>query len=178
VENHSNVSRTNKSISKQTVALVIVALLGLVGSGVFGYLWFTQKSQVNEQHKRVASADSEVASLKKQLQDTQAKDSEKPETITDTAAASAVTSSENDSVTAMVQAYAHLPKGAETSKLDIKVTKQEIPFARATVMTEDGGYACVLKKSDTLWVVLYCGQDTPLQDQLDIWGVPPSMITS
>ena len=94
--------------------------------------------------------------------------------------ASSPKADENDSIVAAVGAYAHTRVDGQNAKLGMQVTKKELPFARVIVTPEEGvgGYACVLKQSDTIWVVLFCGQGVPLQSDLDTWGVPATMVQS
>jgi len=167
-----------KGSNKPVIILSVLLGLAVVVAGVFAYLWMDQSSKATTLQETVSSNSKEIESLKKQASDSAAEVSDTPAAVSDKTQS---VSSDDDgkSIVEMVGAYAHTRVSDAHAKLSIQVTKKELPFARVSVSTEEGtGYACVLKKSDNLWVVLFCGQGTPLQSDLDAWGVPASIMQS
>lgn len=133
---------------------------------------------MDSQRQVANSAKSEVASLKDQVQKIKDKaPASQPPNDSDPVDAPLT---DDESIVAVVMAYAHLREGSENARLNIQVSKKVQSFVRAGLMSDEGtgGYACVLKKSDGLWVVLFCGQGTSLQDELDAWGVPGEVLPS
>lgn len=168
-------SRKSK-ITVKRLALGLAVFFLVVASGVFAYFWQHQAAQTEVQRKAAQSAQSDLKSLKIQL--SKLESAQKDETKDATEPSAPAKSNDSDLIVATVGAYSHAHKATENAKLNIEVVKTELPFARARVMTDDGGYACVLKKADNIWLIVFCGQGTPLQDELDVWGVPDSMLTS
>ena len=79
----------------------------------------------------------------------------------------------------MTIAYGTVRAGSENAKLEVSVTKKQVPFAEVNVgVDNESGYGCMLKKSKEMWVVLYCGQSSPPQSTFDLWGVPASFAKS
>ena len=76
-------------------------------------------------------------------------------------------------------AYGTARAGSENAKLEVSVTKKQVPFAEVNVgINNESGYSCTLKKSKGIWLVLYCGQSGPPQSTLDQWGIPASFAKS
>lgn len=155
--------------------LIGVCVLALASAGVFLYLWQAKSGEVVTAKEQADAAKSETSDLKKRLADT-AKDASEPN---DTVAPDQSVQSPNSDelfIKNTVAAYAHAQVGSEAATLDVKIVKQSGNFARVSVSTGETGYACVLKKSDKIWIVIFCGQARPLQDELNRWGVPESML--
>lgn len=164
--------RWNKTLS------IVSVLLGLaiIAAGVFAYLWMHQSSEATSLRETVSGNSKEIELLKKQTSDSTAEISDKPNS-NPSGETQPAPNDDSTSIVQMVGAYAHARTGDENAKLTIAVTKKQLPFTRVSVGSEEGGgYACVLKKSDNLWIVLFCGQGVPMQSDLDQWGVPASMV--
>ena len=158
-----------KKILLISVAIVLVASL----AGFAGWAYIDGQS-----------ARDEAASLNKELSTSKATvaklrvDAAKAADETDQKPAEAPVVKDEDAVIAAAKAYAHAPKNNEKDDVKITVAKLETSFARVSVSVEGamGGYSCTLKKVDGIWLVLFCGQSAPLQDELDKYGVPASVI--
>lgn len=163
--------------SRKDLILGILLALAVVGIGILIYLWQVQVGEVSARKADVTKAENTIKSLKKQL--------------TSQSIAKEAASQDNDQqvttqpqvdsdevlIKKTVTAHAHLRLGSETNVITVQQVKQDNNFARASVSTgEIGGYACVLKKADGIWLILFCGQGLPLQSELDQWGVPASML--
>ena len=171
--------------------MVLGALLALavIVAGITTYLWREQARTVGRLEESARNSDQKVESLENQLQET-TKDTEKTDEVAEDMPAEtpvgsdkSVSSSDADETKSIIEttgAYARARVGSENAKLNITIMKKQPSFARVSVMDTEGvgGYACVLKKSDDIWLVLFCGQGVPLQSELDQWAVPASIIQS
>ena len=160
--------------SKASLYLGVALGVSVVIIGVLLYLWMNTSQEVSRLESSLASANKQIETLSKDGSMPSGEDDEKTsEEVKDEP------SSDSDAVIKMTDAYARTRIDAQNAKLVITIAKQEANFARVLVNTEDvGGYTCVLKKVDAIWVVLFCGQSPPLQDELDQWGVPESILQS
>ena len=160
-----------KETHKLTLVLSVLLALALLGCAVLGYLLLRQSDETARLQTTIDTNTREIETLKAETKDTGKR--------TDDTSAAAMDHPEDDStvIITTVGAYSHSRVSDEHAKLSIKVTKKELPFARVAVSGDEGtGYACVLKKSDDIWIVLFCGQGAPLKSDLDQWGVPDSII--
>lgn len=169
----------DKGSNKSVIILSVLLGLVVIAAGVFAYLWMDQSNKATTLQETINGNSKEIESLKKQANDSTAEASDTPDGSASGETQPAPSGDDSASIVAMVGAYAHTRVSDAHAKLSVEVTKKELPFARVSVSTEEGtGYACVLKKSDNLWVVLFCGQGTPLQSDLDAWGIPASIMQS
>lgn len=127
------------------------------------------------------NAKQELGNTQGQLQSAQAdlaKASEKKNDETTLVAEK--TKTDKELITESVVAYWHAAKGAEKDKLTTTVDKLELPFARTSVgiVGGAGGVSCISKKSDDLWLVLFCAQGTSPETEalMTKYGVPESII--
>lgn len=160
-----------KEHDRLTLVLGVLLALALLGCAVLGYLLFQQSNETTRLQTSADATTREIAALKSEVKATDTKADDSSTTSTEP--------SEDDSslIINTVGAYAHTRVSDAHAKLSIKLTKKELPFARVAVSGDEGtGYACVLKKSDAIWIVLFCGQGAPLKSDLDQWGVPDSII--
>ena len=157
-----------------------VCILALVSTGVFFYLWQAKSGEAITTKEQADAANSEISDLKKQLANVAKADTAKNTpgpNGTDTPSQPVQSpSSEELFIKNTVAAYVHAQVGSEAAVLDVKITKQSGNFARVSVSTGEAGYACVLKKSDNIWIIIFCGQARPLQNDLERWGVPANML--
>lgn len=178
--------------NKSKMPIILGSCLGMAVllAGVFFYLWMSQSSEVSRLKEVETSNRQKIESLQGQVSEIVSDNKADSEDKTDTATPDPETSNdgstsssdadETKSIIEMTSAHAHARVGSENAKLNIQIVKKQPSFARVSVMVEEGvgGYACVLKKSDNIWLVLFCGQGAPLQSELDQWGVPASIIQS
>lgn len=149
----------------------VLFLLMLLVAGVMTYLWYNQAADVDSLKQELGQAKTDQDALKKQVADL------KKDGTTDVVTEPA--KSDDDLIKEAVITYNHAYKDAEKQQYTVIVTKKEGAFAWASFGTvpPSGGAKCLLKKVDSTWLVLLCGQDTPLQSDLDKWGVPKSFTT-
>lgn len=145
----------------------ILFLLTLLGAGVMTYMWYNQSADIESLNREITQAKAEQETLKNQV--SELRKANGAEVVVE-----AVTETDDDMIKAEVVSYNQAFKDSEDKQFTVAVTKKTGLFAWASyglVQSESGG-KCLLKKVDTNWVVLYCGQNTPPQTDLDSWGVP------
>lgn len=155
------------------IAVIVLVIAGLGGLGAWAYLdGQSARSQVSSLKQGLEAARADAAKLRA--------DAVKTADTTDQEPADIPAVKDEDAVIAAAKAHAHAPKNNEKDDVKITVAKLEASFARVSVSVEGamGGYSCTLKKVDGIWLVLFCGQSAPLQDELDKYGVPASVIPS
>ncbi len=166
---------------RKPVVLSIVLIL-LVAVGVIASLWQRAADEAAAQRKATEILVAKVTSLEAAQQRVASPDeaitTTKPEQTnssgTQNGTSSGVTTS---SPVATAIAYSRAQHGSENATLNGTVVKQSGAFARVGITTDStGGYACVLKQSDGIWLVIFCGQAAPLPNQLAPWGVPADML--
>lgn len=86
--------------------------------------------------------------------------------------------SDTDAIIALAKAWVHAENGGENKIPKVAVEKVENGFARAAVNAEQTGYICIYKKSDNVWLKLYCAQGdssetTQIRSQ---YAVPESIL--
>ncbi|MGB3024085.1 MAG: hypothetical protein WBB39_04770 [Candidatus Saccharimonadales bacterium] len=155
----------------------VLFLLTLLGAGVMAYLWYNQKADVDQLNNEVATAKSAQTSLQSQIDKLKKQNANLGNAVVDQVANGDAATSDKDQIIAVALAYAKAGKDAAQSKYTITVTKQTSTFAAVSVgASEGGGYKCWLKKSNDIWLVLLCGQNTPAQTDIDRWGLPADMV--
>lgn len=139
------------------LALVVVA--GAVRWWYFGQTQAlykevaTQKSIADLSQKEVANLKVEIANLKADPNSPIVKDS--------------------DLILAATDAYVRAPVSAANEKFTYVITDNQGEFAKVAVGTAEGtGYRVTLKKVDTNWTVLFAGQDLPLKEVGEKYGLP------
>lgn len=158
-----------KKHSKALSFVSILFLLMLLAAGVMTYLWYDQKSQVDSLRADVEAAEKTAADLRENA--TKVDNPDEPV---------AVEMTDDDQIKEATITYQHTFKATEKTQYAVTITKKEAEFARvsfAPIPSEGGGAACLLKKVDGTWLVLFCGQSTPEQSELDKWGVPKTFMT-
>lgn len=165
--------------SKKVLYLMALLLTGLIVIvGILFYFWMNESKEVDRLQESLATSNQKIEALSRSVGDNGAIN-DGSSSASDVLDQAVVSDSDNNAIIKMTSAQAHARVDSETAKLTIVIAKKELPFARVSVSTEEaGGYTCVLKKVDDVWVVLFCGQSPPLQEELDQWGVPDSMIQS
>ncbi len=175
-ENSSQVRINEPAQKSSKKALVLALLLGIAVliSGVFLYLWMNESSETSRLEKSLAESNQQVETLSQKVQTTSDDAKVTPDNET------TATDDESEAIVKAVGAYAHARVAGAEADLSIQIVKKELPFVRVAVNLKEemGGYSCVLKQPDGLWVVLFCGQSPPLQSELDQWGVPESILQS
>ncbi len=170
-QEHSVRQQQSKKPNALVLALGLLLCIALVTAGVFFFLWTGESKNAADLQSSLDTSNQQIESLNEQL----ANASSTPEPAAPTSPMPVV--DEDTAITDAVGAYVHTQVVSEHDELTMQVSKKESPFARVLVSASDGGgYACVLKQSDGIWVVLFCGQGVPLQSELDQWGVPDSVL--
>lgn len=155
----------------------VLFLLALLTAGVMAYMWYGQKADNIQLNNDISSAKSAQAALQTQVDKLKKQNANLGNAVVDQVANGDTTKSDDDLIKAAVTAREHARKAGTDTKFTISSVRKELPFARASVNLEPmGGYACVLKKADDTWVILFCGQSIPSQTELDIWGVPSTIL--
>ena len=157
-----------KSGTGKKVALALLMLLVLVGLGALAY-WQYSVAQNAQSEKQAAQSqltdkNTQLSSLQAKYADLQAKD--------DKSSTTPVTLTDDQQIKQAVTAKAHTVTANEKATITVTISKKTTTFARATVSTGDGGYYCITKKVDSVWVVLLCGQDAPTQADIDMYSIP------
>lgn len=153
--------------------LSVVVVLALVAAGMAVYFWRQAVHEVAVERKAADAASAKVTSLEA-LQDKQATNEAQtppsPENEN-------VPSGDGASAVQTVVAYARAQQGGENATVNATLVKELDNFARVSVMSEGaGGYTCVLKRSEGIWLIVFCGQSAPLPDVLALWSVPDTML--
>lgn len=151
---------------------ILLVVLALVLGGII--IWLVM--QLQSSNSKLSSTESDLATAKS-ASASDADSATEPDNST-SSDAPVTNDNDQDTVVNTTIAWITAQKGGDKEKVTVSVTKKELPFARVAVAAEEGGYACVLKKSNDIWLIVFCGQDSPLQDELDRWGVPTSMLSS
>ncbi|MGB4762374.1 MAG: hypothetical protein WBP12_03385 [Candidatus Saccharimonas sp.] len=152
---------------------ILLAIVALALGGVVALL-FTQLQSANTQ---LATANNELASAEGQVKNLASSTNDSSDTTNQD---SSVSSDDDQSqIIATTIGWGTARKGSETTKLNVTIIKKQLPFASVSVGVEgDSGYGCTLKKSNDIWLVLFCGQSGPPQSTLDEWGIPASFAKS
>ncbi len=152
---------------------ILLAVIIIAGLAVFAYMQFNDLRKGNEEKDALRS---QVSSLQSQLNQLQNKSDEATKDD-----AEAVAATDDKAIIDTAVAYAHAEKDGANRQVMVSIDKKELPFARAQVgIAGGGGYACIFKKADNVWLRLYCSQsETEFTMQQDeIYGVPESIIKS
>ncbi len=165
---------------KHSRAFSFVSMLFLVMllvAGIMSYLWYGQSQQASGYQNDISSLRKETESLRTTIAALKKQNANLGDAVVDQVANGTATQTDDEAIRAVVGARVHAYKDGADDKFTITYVKKEVPFARVGVSVEPaGGYACWLKKADDIWLVLFCGQAPPLQAELDIWGVPSSIL--
>jgi cytoskeletal protein RodZ len=137
--------------SKAPVVLGTLLLLALIAAGVLGWLWQQESS-------KASAAQAGLESVEKKLQDVTAENNKLSETKKEEVTESKKT--DNDAIVSSLAAYARGKSKDTSTKISVSVKKLQQPFAAATFSDETAMVGpmglCILKKSDDIWMVLYC----------------------
>lgn len=80
---------------------------------------------------------------------------------------------ESDIIVATARAYVEADVHVQPGSNNYSLLQQEGVFARVGVaVLEGGGYWILLKKVHDIWVPLFGGQDLPLKDMGEKYGLP------
>lgn len=157
-----------KSRDPFKVWTIIFALLFVAAAGFAGW----QYLQMGTTNSKVASLEESAAALQAKKVELQAElDALKNSgsTGTDTSGGN---SADATAILAVTDAYVRAPVAA-TGEFTYTVSKNENSFAKVNVaVAEGGGYILWLKKVGNTWTVLFGGQDAPMQETLDKYGIP------
>lgn len=153
-------------------------LLTLLAAGVMTYLWYNQKTQNESLQGGVTSARSTESSLRAQIEKLKKQNANLGNAVIDQVANDEPQQTDDEAIKATVIAWSHARKDAASETVSVEIEEKALPFVRVTKNygKAGSGSTCILKKADTIWVVLICGQQTPDQDIINIWGIPSSIL--
>jgi len=148
---------------KPWVMWVIVAIIAVVAGGLSMWMYNqTQnlQSQLNAKTTTLSQSEKDLTALQ-----------EKYDKLA--AGTPAPATSDKDVILAAVDAYVRAPVAAQGQKFTYEISDNTGKFAKVKVgVAEGGGYTLTLKKVGANWTVLFGGQDLPLQDMADKYGLP------
>lgn len=148
---------------------IILIIVTLVLGGIIAWLALELQST----NTKLSSSKSELASA--QSKDDSSSDTTEPANPD----APVSTDADQDQIINTAIGWGTARESAKSAKLTVNITKKQLPFADVSIGTDEGtGYACTLKKSNNVWLVLFCGQSVPSQAVLDEWGIPASFAKS
>lgn len=164
---------TKEKHSKAFSFVSVLFILMILAVGVMTYLWYNQKADYDSLQNEITASEATITGLRTQLGKLNKENTTLEDTVVDQATG-ANAASDDDQIKKAVVVYNHAYVAAEKTQYTVNVTKKEGAFAWASFGTvpPEGGAKCLLKKVDSVWVILYCGQDTMSQSELDKWGVP------
>lgn len=153
-------------------------LLALLAAGVMTYLWYNQKTQSDSLGSDISNARATESTLRAQIDKLKKQNANLGNAVVDQVAnGDGGQQTDDDRIKAVVSAWIKGHKDGADDQFSFNYIKKEAPFARAGVSLQPSGeYSCWLKKSEDVWLVLFCGQAPPQQSELDIWGVPNSIL--
>lgn len=157
---------------KRNIAWIVTCLLLLVGVAVLGYLLVKSNNDAQVTKNKLEASQSRVTTLEESAvrkSDNRANNASQVESQT--------SDSDSDAIVKVALAHAMALVSNDGAKTTVNIDKIEGQFARAQVSGEVGGQACVFKKSNDIWVQLYCAQSS--NPELEkAYGVPESIIAS
>lgn len=163
-----NAPQPQKSANNK-LPLIILIVVSLVLGGVVTWLAL----QLQSTNTKLSSSERELAST--QSKDGSANSTTEPANPDAPVAAD----TDEDQIINTAIGWGTARESAKNAKLTVNITKKQLPFADVSIGTEEGtGYGCTLKKSNNVWLVLFCGQGVPSQAVLDEWGIPASFAKS
>lgn len=145
---------------KSKTGLVLGVLLGLalVACAVLGWMWFSQTSQ--------------VASLKEDLRQANAKNDQLVLAQQAQSVAETEQPTESDAIIAAALAYASAPVSSADTQFTAEIKKQVDGFAGVSVSSDESGFGVILKLVNEKWVVVDSGQDGPKDEAVEMYGIP------
>lgn len=159
---------------KRPIGWILLSLLLLIGAGVLAYFLYMSTIDATKADEQLTASKAKVADLEERLTEAGKTDEAAADTDEET--------TDQQQIIDVASAYARAEKGAENAKVNVNVAKLEGDFAFVNVNVAGAiaGYSCVLKKSDDMWLRLYCGQNESEETQrLDtLYGVPKSITQS
>ncbi|MGB4768288.1 MAG: hypothetical protein WBP22_03450 [Candidatus Saccharimonas sp.] len=164
----SNTPQPQKSANNK-LPWIILIIITLVLGGTIAWLALQLQSTTT----KLTSSESELAST--QSKDGSANNATEPANPDAPVAAD----TDEDQIINTAIGWGTARESTKSAKLTVNITKKQLPFADVSIGTEEGtGYGCTLKKSNNVWLVLFCGQSVPSQAVLDEWGIPASFAKS
>ncbi|MBP7760702.1 hypothetical protein KA093_02810 [Candidatus Saccharibacteria bacterium] len=158
----------------------VLFLLTLLGAGIMTYLWYNQKADVDQLNSEITSAKSSQTVLQAQIDKLKKQNANLGNAVVDTVA-NGNTSTDDEQIIAATKAYSHAQSSIGSASVSVNVNKKQGEFARSGVTVDNSyGFACVLKKADNIWIVIYCAQSaTETTKQLNQqFAIPTAIINS
>lgn len=145
------------------VWIMLLFVVMIAGAGLAGWQYMeAQKARSDSKTKQdiVASLQTETADLKAEVANLKT-------------SPNAVAKKDTDLILAATDAYVRAPVAAASEKFTYAVKDNTGKFAKVSVAVAEGtGYEVTLKKVDDNWTVLFAGQDLPLKDVGEKYGLP------
>ncbi len=157
-----SIQKPNTPKSTAWVTWVVVGLV-VVAAAAACFWMFNQSQILQSQLNDKTSANTQLEKDKTTLQE----ENDKLKT------SGATVATDKDLILAAADAYVRAPVAAASSKFTYEISDNTSKFAKVKVGVEEGsGYTLTLKKVGANWTVLFGGQDLPLQDMADKYGLP------
>lgn len=153
------------------VAWILLTFVLLIACAVLGYLLFMAMDTTSKQDADLKTMSSQIEALNKKNADLEK--SAAVNSATDTA------KTDEELITDTLNAQARAQVGNNGTLPTLTIDTLETPFAGVSVTYEAGGEYCVLKKSDDIWLILYCAQGEGEQTETlnRVYGVPENIST-
>ena len=143
--------------------LVVLLLAGLGAFGAWAYMDAQNaRNELSSVKTGLDAARADVAKLR-----ADATDDKKPVDTQETP------KTDKELITEAVTAEIHATTAAKTLKVTVNILKPGTEFAYVSAGFEGGGGASyILKKVDSLWVIVFSGQDSVPQATIDNFSIP------
>jgi hypothetical protein len=153
--------------SKIWIVVSILATAAVVGGGVY----YSQNKQAN---KDQAALQETIDSLNKKLDATPISTPTPSATVT-ASATPAVTATPAPSDSTIIKNTAIADAEADVNVMNVSATisaTSGVNFAKVSVGTSPGGYSAILKKVNSIWIVVTKGQSAPTKADGAKYGLP------
>ena len=148
---------------------IVLALLVLGVGGYFGYTYWQQ------QNDKLAQKDQQIASLTQQKTQLEA-DAQKADSNSASPAAPApadTKAADKAAITDVVSAQYHAVTKDKDLKIVVNVMKQNDQFAYVNAGPQNAAaQGFILKKVDSVWTIVYKGQEKVTQADIDKYSIP------
>lgn len=165
---------------KRSRALPVVSVMFLLMTLVAGamtYLWYGQQQAASAYQTDIASLKSERSQLQTNIDTLKKQDANLAEnTVVDQATKDSASKSDQQLIADSIEAYVHAQTAYASSTVEVNTINYKagatVVLVPYTTKNPIGGLGCIVKKSDSVWVVVSCGQGMPDQQVLTAFGIP------
>jgi uncharacterized protein HemX len=167
-------SKKSSRAKKRALSLLLLVLICVLGGVAY---W--QYNEAQDSISETKAAQAQLSDKNTQYSSLQAKYSALKTTQGQDSASTAPVLTDDQNIKQVVTAKVQAVTADEDTTVTVETAKKTATFARATVASSDGGgYYCILKKVNTIWTVLLCGQDAPTQADMDKYSIPADIAKS